>query len=115
SSFTASSKSPLVSTSARLHSIIPALVASRSCLTIAAVMSVIRSSPSPLPAPPRRAPLLRALLLRALLLRALVLRCLLLRGRLLRALLLQVRWGGLRPRRPGALEGRPLRSGAPPS
>ena len=44
SSLTASSKSPSVSWSARLQSIIPALVASRSSFTIAAVMSVTRSS-----------------------------------------------------------------------
>ena len=44
-SLTASSKSPSVSWSARLHSIIPALVASRSSFTIAAVMSVTRSPP----------------------------------------------------------------------
>ena len=55
SSLTASSKSPSVSWSARLQSIIPALVASRSCFTSAAEISVIRSPPSvPPPSPPAR-------------------------------------------------------------
>ena len=60
SSLTAASKSPAVSWSARLQSIIPALVASRSCFTIAAEISVI---PRPLPRarpPARRQPRLPA-------------------------------------------------------
>src|SRR5947207_2931100 len=48
----ASARSPLVSTSARLHSIMPAPVRSRSCFTCCALISIMSSRLYYLGAPP---------------------------------------------------------------